>query len=128
MPSYSQTWRPWCVLLQWPAQAICDALCKRGKTKEAYHLSMKMVDPGHIRDVVKISILVTHLVTHLAKHGKCFIAYYIICIATDDYIDRLTSYNKFSEPILLLCTYIAKLLLGFLAKLENISWAWYHHV
>lgn len=27
---------------------------------------MKMVDPGHIRDVVKISILVTHLAKHAA--------------------------------------------------------------
>jgi hypothetical protein len=39
---------------------------RRGKTKEAYHLSMKMVDPGHIRDVVTISILVTQV----TKHGK----------------------------------------------------------
>ncbi|KAK1694637.1 hypothetical protein QYE76_011334 [Lolium multiflorum] len=54
-----------------PKQDVPGVFCfndqlRRGKTKEAYQLSMKMVDPDHIRDVVTISILVTQV----AKHGK----------------------------------------------------------
>ena len=48
--------------------AMVDALCKCGKTEEAYNLSMEMADRGHIRDAVTVSILVTHL----TKHGKHF--------------------------------------------------------
>ncbi|KAF7080755.1 hypothetical protein CFC21_084778 [Triticum aestivum] len=46
--------------------AMVDALCKCGNIEEAYRLFMKMADQGHSRDVVTISILVTHL----TKHGK----------------------------------------------------------
>ncbi|XBI75328.1 hypothetical protein VPH35_068708 [Triticum aestivum] len=44
--------------------ATATLIC--GKIGEAYHLFMKMADQGHSRDVVTISILVTHL----TKHGK----------------------------------------------------------
>jgi pentatricopeptide repeat protein len=57
--------------------AMVDALCKCSKTDEAYHLFMEMVDRGHIRDAVTISILVTHL----TKHGKqVFNCYQSLCM------------------------------------------------
>ena len=48
--------------------AMVDALCKCGNIEETYHLFMNMADQGHSRDVVTISILVTHL----TKHGNFF--------------------------------------------------------
>jgi pentatricopeptide repeat protein len=49
--------------------AMVDAFCKCGKTEDAYHLFMEMVDQGSNRDAVTVSILVTHL----TKHGKGFL-------------------------------------------------------
>lgn len=48
--------------------AMVDALCRCGKTEEAYRLFMELIDQGHNGDAVTISILVTHL----TKQGEFF--------------------------------------------------------
>lgn len=85
--------------------AMVDALCKCGKIEEAYHLFMKMAGQGHSRDVVTISILVTHL----TKHGK-----YFFSTATDPCAVNLV--RHFAAAY----THIAKLLPGKFQEAENI--------
>ncbi|KAK1598127.1 hypothetical protein QYE76_018689 [Lolium multiflorum] len=77
--------------------AMVDALCKCSKTDEAYHLFMEMVDRGHIRDAVTISILVTHL----TKHGKFQEAENIMhdCFAGEVELDTVV-YNTFIKSML----------------------------
>uniref|UniRef100_A0ACD6ABG4 Uncharacterized protein n=1 Tax=Avena sativa TaxID=4498 RepID=A0ACD6ABG4_AVESA len=77
--------------------AMVDALCKCGKTEEAYHLFTEMVDQGHTRDAVTISILVTHL----TKHGKFQEAEDIIhgCFHGEVELDTVV-YNTFMKSML----------------------------
>uniref|UniRef100_A0ACD5XWL2 Uncharacterized protein n=1 Tax=Avena sativa TaxID=4498 RepID=A0ACD5XWL2_AVESA len=77
--------------------AMVDALCKCGKTEEAYHLFTEMVDQGHIRDAVTISILVTHL----TKHGRFQEAEDVIqgCFHGEVELDTVV-YNTFMKSML----------------------------
>ncbi|CAM0912411.1 unnamed protein product [Alopecurus aequalis] len=77
--------------------AMVDALCKCGKTEEAYNLFMEMADRGHTRDAVTISILVTHL----TKHGKFQEAENIIngCFVDELELDTV-AYNTFIKSML----------------------------
>lgn len=77
--------------------AMVDALCKCGKTAEAYNLFMEMADRGHSRDAVTISILVSHL----TKHGKFQEAENIIngCFHGKVQLDTVV-YNTFIKSML----------------------------
>lgn len=63
--------------------AMVDAFCKCGKAEDAYNLFMEMAGQGKNKDAVTVSILVTHL----TKHGKCFLFLELFC--------------HFSRPLLL---------------------------
>ncbi|VAI61612.1 unnamed protein product [Triticum turgidum subsp. durum] len=77
--------------------AMVDALCKCGNIEETYHLFMKMADQGHSRDVVTISILVTHL----TKRGKFQEVENIIhgCFHGEVELDTV-AYNTFIKSML----------------------------
>ncbi|KAG8094101.1 hypothetical protein GUJ93_ZPchr0012g20826 [Zizania palustris] len=78
--------------------AMVDALCKCGKTGEAYHRFMELIDQGHSGDAVTISILVTHL----TKHGKFQEAENIIfrCLLHDEAELDTVVYNTFIKSML----------------------------
>ncbi|CAL5050438.1 unnamed protein product [Urochloa decumbens] len=77
--------------------AMVDALCKCGKTEDAYNLFMEMVDQGNNRDAVTISILVNHL----TRHGKFQEVENIIhgCFRDEVQLDTVL-YNTFIKSML----------------------------